>query len=115
MNIIWILRIVAALVVLRTLPFKFSGKGGSKELFAKVKLLGLPEQYGRIGTGVLELIFGILILIPSTSFIGAIGIIVLMAGAMMSHITKLGFKGQNLPLAISGLIALGCSVALLVI
>jgi putative oxidoreductase len=115
MLFIWVLRIVPALIVLQTLRYKFTGHPESKELFTKVQLLGLSEQYGRIGTGVLELIFGILILIPTTSIIGAIGIIGLMLGAIMSHITKIGFKGNNLPLAISALVALGCSATLLLI
>ncbi|MCA9351625.1 DoxX family protein [Patescibacteria group bacterium] len=113
MIITWILRIVPALIVLQTLRYKFTGHPESKELFERLQMLGLPEQYGRLGTGILELIFGVLILIPKTSDIGAIGIGILMLGAFVSHLTKLGFKGNNLPLAISGLVALGCSIALL--
>lgn len=111
MLIIWILRIVPAILVLQTLRYKFTGHPESKELFEKIGLLGLPEQYGRIGTGILELIFGILILIPGMSIIGAIGIAILMIGAIGSHITKIGFKGNNLPLAITAIVALGCSLA----
>lgn len=110
MNIILILRIVAAIIVLQTLRYKFTGHPESKELFTKVNLLGLPEQYGRIGTGILELILGILILIPQTITIGALGIIGLMAGALMSHVTKIGFKGNNLPLAITAGVALVASI-----
>ncbi len=84
-----------------------------KKYSKKIHLFELPEYYGRIGTGILELLFGIFILIPQTIIIGAIGIIILMIEAIISHVVKLGFKGKNLPLAISAIIALGCSIALL--
>lgn len=115
MLILWILRIVPALIVLQTLRYKFTGHPESKELFEKIGLLGLPEKYGRIGTGILELIFGILILIPQTTYIGAIGISVVMIGAIVLHITRIGFKGNNVPLFVTAVVALYCSAALLII
>ena len=48
------------------------------------------EPWGRIGTGVLELIAAVLILYPKTSAFGALLAIGLMAGAIYFHITKLG-------------------------
>src|SRR5260221_1432550 len=82
----WIARIIAAMIMLQTLYFKFSGAEESIQLFSQ---LGI-EPWGRIGTGVLELIASILILIPSTIWMGSLLAIGLMAGAIFSHLTVLG-------------------------
>ncbi|HAN37615.1 MAG TPA: DoxX family protein, partial [Chitinophagaceae bacterium] len=50
---------------------------------------------GRIATGVIELIAGILILIPRTAFIGAIISIGLMLGAVTAHLFVIGIVSQN--------------------
>jgi uncharacterized membrane protein YphA (DoxX/SURF4 family) len=84
--ILWAARLVAAIILLQTLYFKFGAQAESVYIFAK---LGV-EPWGRIGSGVVELIAAILILIPRTSWIGAgIGLGV-MAGAILSHLTVLG-------------------------
>lgn len=83
---IWILRILAALIMLQTLYFKFTGHPQSIELFTK---LGL-EPWGRIGTGIFELIASVLILYPRTTGIGAVLGVGLMAGAIFFHVTVLG-------------------------
>jgi uncharacterized membrane protein YphA (DoxX/SURF4 family) len=83
---IWILRITAAAIMLMTLYFKFTAHPQSVKLFS---ILGM-EPWGRIGTGVCELIASILILIPRTSLLGAIMGLGLMAGAIFFHLTKLG-------------------------
>lgn len=84
--IFWLARIIAALIMAQTLYFKFSGAEESVELF---KQLG-AEPWGRIGTGVMELIASILILVPSTVWIGSLLSIGLMVGAILSHITVIG-------------------------
>jgi uncharacterized membrane protein YphA (DoxX/SURF4 family) len=53
------------------------------------------EPYGRIGLGIIELIVAILILVPKTTWIGAILGIGIMLGAIFSHITELGIVVQN--------------------
>ena len=83
---LWVMKIVAAGIMLQTLYFKFSGAEESVYIFTT---LGL-EPYGRIGIGVLELIASILILIPRTTAFGAMLGMGLMSGAMFSHLTKLG-------------------------
>src|SRR5262245_5196773 len=88
---IWILRLLAAIILLQTLYFKFSAAPESVYIFSK---LGM-EPWGRIGTGVLELIAGILLLIPATTAFGALLAIGLMAGAIFFHITKLGISVQD--------------------
>ena len=105
----WALRITAAIILLQTLYFKFTAHPESVELFTK---LGV-EPWGRIGTGVLELICSILLLLPSSAFIGAIMGIGLMAGAILSHLTVIGIEskgdgGQLFALAISVLVC--CSI-----
>ena len=88
---LWALRLLAALIMLQTLYYKFSAADESVYIFTK---LGL-EPYGRIGIGVLELIASILILIPRTTVYGAVLALGLMGGALMSHITKLGIVVNN--------------------
>ncbi len=90
----WILRLIAAVIMLQTLFFKFTAHPESVELFTE---LGI-EPWGRIGTGVIELIASILILIPVTSYLGAILAIGLMAGAIFSHLTVLGVSYGGNPL-----------------
>lgn len=85
------LRIIPAVILLQTLYFKFSGAPESIYIF---ETLGL-EPVGRIGLGVVELIVAILILIPRTTWLGAILGAGIMSGALFSHITKLGIVVQN--------------------
>ena len=104
----WLLRIAAAVILLQTLYFKFTAHPESVELFTK---LGV-EPWGRIGTGIIELITGILLLIPSTVFIGAVLGIGLMSGAILSHITVIGIQskgdgGQLFMLAIAVFVCCG--------
>ncbi|MFZ4058567.1 MAG: DoxX family protein [Ferruginibacter sp.] len=87
----WLLRIVAALILLQTLYFKFTAQPESVELFTK---LGV-EPWGRIGTGVMELFASILLLLPSTVFIGAFLGVGLMSGAILSHLTILGIESKG--------------------
>ena len=82
----WIARIVAAIILLQTLFFKFTGAQESIELFTK---LG-AEPWGRIGTGIIELIASALILIPATVWLGSLLAVGLMAGAIASHILVIG-------------------------
>jgi putative oxidoreductase len=87
----WLFRIAIAVILLQTLYFKFSGHPESVALFSK---LGV-EPWGRIGTGVIELIAGILILIPATALIGAALSLGLMAGAIASHLFVIGIESDN--------------------
>jgi len=89
--IFWFLRIIAAVILLQTLYFKFTGQPESVELFSK---LGV-EPWGRIGTGIIELIAAALLLIPATVWIGAMLGIGLMAGAIASHLFVIGIESQG--------------------
>lgn len=83
--------ILAAVILLQTLYFKFSGAPESIYIFTE---LGI-EPYGRIGTGVLELIISILLLWKRTSLIGAVLGIGIISGAILSHLFILGIEVQN--------------------
>lgn len=82
------LRLVAAIIMLQTLYFKFTAHPQSVALFTQIGL----EPYGRLGIGVMELIASTLILIPRTTSIGAILSTGLMSGALMFHLTTLGIE-----------------------
>ncbi|HTI09976.1 MAG TPA: DoxX family protein [Puia sp.] len=86
--ILWIFRLLAAVIMLQTLYFKFTAHPQSVQLFTQ---LGM-EPWGRIGTGVLELIASGLILYPRTTGYGALLGLGLMSGAIFFHLTKLGIK-----------------------
>lgn len=82
----WILQLVAAAILFQTLFFKFTGAPESVYIFTT---LGM-EPWGRIGSGVVELIACILLLAPKTVPVGAILALGVISGAIVSHLTKLG-------------------------
>lgn len=111
----WILQVLAAVILLQTLFFKFTGAQESVYIFTT---LGI-EPWGRIGSGVVELIAAILLLIPSTVTLGAILALGTITVAILSHLTKLGIaltavndRGELFALA---LVVFVSSLAVLVI
>ncbi len=84
----WICRIIIAIILFQTLFFKFTGAEESKYIFST--LMGENEAIGRIGSGVVELIAVILLLIPNTAWLGALLALGTITGAIFSHLTKLG-------------------------
>src|SRR5215472_4124668 len=84
--IAWICRLAAAAILLQTLFFKFTAAPESVYIFTKVGL----EPWGRIGSGIAELIAATLILIPRTTWLGAGIALGVMIGAIFSHLTVLG-------------------------
>jgi len=101
----WICRIVAAIILLQTLFFKFTAAPESVYIFTKLgeflhsylPLLPLNgvEQWGRIGSGVMELIAAIFLLTPRFVWAGALLAIAATAGAIASHLTFLGIEVQG--------------------
>jgi hypothetical protein len=87
----WACQLTAAAILGQTLFFKFTGSPESRYIFTT---LGI-EPWGRIGTGVLELIAVVLLLYPKTSVLGAVLAMGLMGGALMSHLTRLGIEVQG--------------------
>lgn len=89
--IIWLLRLIAAIIMVQSLFFKFSGAEESIYIFST---LGM-EPWGRIGTGVIELIAAILLLVPRTTWLGALVGLGTMSGAIFFHLTALGIEVNN--------------------
>jgi putative oxidoreductase len=87
----WICRIVAATLLLQTLFFKFSAAPESVYIFEKVGI----EPWGRIGSGIVELVAAILLLWPGLSWLGAGLALGVIGGAIMSHLTVLGIEVQG--------------------
>lgn len=86
-----VVRLIAAIILLQTLYFKFTGAEESIYIFTKVGL----EPWGRIGSGIAELIAAILLLIPRTIWLGALLALGVMCGALFFHLTKLGIEVQG--------------------
>lgn len=84
----WLFQVGVAVILLQTLFFKFTGAEESVYIFST---LG-AEPWGRIGSGVIELIASILLLAPATAPIGALLTMGVMAGAIVSHLTILGIE-----------------------
>lgn len=82
----WVLQLIVAAILFQTLFFKFTGAEESIYIFST---LGL-EPWGRIGSGVGELIAVGLLLIPRTVVFGAGLSLAVISGAIVSHLTKLG-------------------------
>jgi putative oxidoreductase len=87
----WICRLVVAVILFQTLFFKFTGAEESKFIFSTVLSPEL-EAFGRIGSGIVELIAVILLLLPRTVWFGAILSLGTISGAIFSHLTKLGIE-----------------------
>jgi len=109
----WVLQILAAFILGQTLFFKFSG---AEESIALFEALG-AEPYGRLGTGVLELLAVILLLRPRWAAMGGLLTAGLMVGAVGAHLTKLGIEwngdgGLLFGMAVAALIS-GLGVAFL--
>ncbi|MBK8193582.1 MAG: DoxX family protein [Lewinellaceae bacterium] len=86
-----LLRLVVAAILLQTLYFKFTAAPESVYIF---QTLG-AEPWGRIGSGMAELIVSALLLWPRTVAIGAIGALGVITGAILSHLTILGIEVQG--------------------
>src|SRR6266704_555876 len=87
----WCCRVVAAVILAQTLFFKFTGAEESIYIFTKVGL----EPWGRYGSGVAELIAAILLLTPRFAWAGALLALVVITGALISHLTVLGIIVQD--------------------
>src|SRR5882724_8938401 len=87
----WVLRIAAAIILLQTLYFKFTGVPESVYIFTKVH----AEPWGRIGSGVMELVAAILLLTPRYTWLGSVLAAGATAGAILSHLTLLGIEVQG--------------------
>ncbi len=101
----WACRIVAAIILLQTLFFKFTAAPESVYIFTKlgafihtyvpIASIGTVEISARIGSGIVELIAAVLLLTPRFVWAGAILAMAATGGAIVSHLTFLGIAVQG--------------------
>ena len=89
--LLWACRVVAAVIMVQTLYYKFTAAPESIYIFSQVGM----EPEGRIATGIAELIAAVLIVIPKTSLIGATLALIIMIGAIATHVGILGIEVMN--------------------
>lgn len=85
------LSIIAAIILLQTLFFKFTAHPDSIYIFTQIG----GEPYLRIALGIVELIVSFLLLFSRTSIYGALLGIMIMAGAIGSHLFVIGINVNN--------------------
>jgi NADH dehydrogenase len=87
----WTLRLVAAAILFQTLFFKFTGAPESVYIFSTLHM----EPWGRFGSGVAELVAGVLLLLPATVILGAMLSAAVIGGAILGHLTVLGIEVEG--------------------
>jgi hypothetical protein len=106
-----VLQLLAAGILLQTLFFKFTGAEESVYIFST---LG-AEPWGRIGSGVVELIAAALLLYPATAVYGALLAMGVMAGAIISHLLFLGIAVRGDGGLLFGLAIVVCAASAVVL
>jgi putative oxidoreductase len=91
LSISFLLRLIVAIIFLQTLYFKFSAAPESVFIFSAIGM----EPWGRIGSGIIELMASILILLPRTIWLGAFMALGTMTGALFFHLTILGINVEG--------------------
>ncbi len=101
----WICRVIAAIILLQTLFFKFTAAPESIYIFTKLGTFihgYLPfasvntlQVVGRVGSGIMELVAAVLLLTPRLVWGGAVLAMAATAGAIASHLTFLGVEVQG--------------------
>ncbi len=101
----WACRIVAAVILLQTLFFKFTAAPESIYIFTKlgtfihsyvpIASIGMVEVSARIGSGIMELIAAVLLVTPRFVWAGAVLAMAATGGAIVSHLTFLGIEVQG--------------------
>ncbi|GMU83989.1 MAG: hypothetical protein AMXMBFR47_38590 [Planctomycetota bacterium] len=109
----WVSQLLAAAILCQTLFFKFTGAEESVYIFTA---LGI-EPWGRIGSGVAELVASVLLLAPRTVPLGALLSLGVISGAIVSHLTVLGIvvKDDGGLLFILALAVFVCSLVVLAV
>ena len=98
MTLSWLMQLMVAGILLQTLFFKFTGADESVYIFSTVgRFVHVPgvEPWGRIGSGVIELVASVLLLVPPTAAVGALVAIGVLGGAILSHLFILGIDVQG--------------------
>ena len=83
----WAAQVVVALILAQTLFFKFTYAPETQVIFA--------NRGGRLaatGVGVVELLCVVLLLLPRTAAVGAVLSLLVISGAIFTHLTSLGIQ-----------------------
>ena len=91
----WLMQLAVAGILLQTLFFKFTGAEESVYIFSAVgQSVHAPgvEPWGRIGSGIVELVASLLLLVPATASLGAVVTMGVMSGAILTHLWILGIE-----------------------
>ncbi|MBL7852775.1 MAG: DoxX family protein [Cyclobacteriaceae bacterium] len=86
--LVTVARFAAAIILLQTLYFKFSGSAESVYIFSTIGM----EPWGRWAVGFMELVAGGFLISRSWNWLGALLGIGLMVGAIGMHLTLLGIS-----------------------
>ena len=89
--LIWIAQITIAAIFIQTVYSKFASSVEFVEIFSEIGL----EPWGRYIVGGLELVASILLLIPFTSWYGALLSLFIIVPALIVHIFKIGLVVHN--------------------
>ena len=89
--LLWVMQLLAAGIFFQTLFFKFTGAPESVYIFETIGM----APWGRIGSGVVELLAGLLLLWPKRAWLGAIIGLGTMTAAIIFHLTILGIVVQG--------------------
>ena len=100
-KLIWIAQVIVVVILGQTLFYKFSDHPDTVALFGQ---LGMGA-FGYKLIGSLELIACLLLLIPGVNAWGALLGWGLMTGAIIAHISKIGFEGPMGQLGTMAIIA----------
>jgi len=112
----WVAQVVVALILAQTLFFKFTYAPETQVIFASRG--GRPAA---TAVGIAELICVILLLVPRTAAIGAALSLLVISGAIFTHLTSLGIQvvdpatgegDSGLLFGLALLVALGSAVVL---
>lgn len=123
----WVCRIAAAVILLQTLFFKFTAAPESVYIFTKLGAfvhnyisftsISAIEVWARIGSGIMELVAAVFLLMPRFIWAGAALAMAATGGAIASHLSFLGIevqedKGLLFLLAIAVFVASGIALFL---
>ena len=111
----WALRLIVAVILVQTLFFKFTEAKESVYIFST---LGM-EPWGRVGSGVFELVASVLLLIPSTITLGAAMALAATGSAILFHLFRLGVAltavGDHGELFALAIVVVVCSLGILLL
>lgn len=107
--IVWILQLVTAVIIFMEAIPKLSGTTECRAMF---EALGM-EPGGRLITGFLELTAALLLILPGSTGYGAVLASGLMTGAIIAHVTELGFHDHHFTMIIEAVTVLLCCIIIL--